>query len=567
MEKIILKYLTINKNSNEIYDYKSIYKFENVLKLNKDFFVVYNINNIEIYNSYDLIPNNLHNNILFYIHKSKNNKYYFQKKYQNLIFSYKAYLPVFDIFQNNNNNNNKNNKNNIKYNLNVGDVIKIGRIEIKIKKINIENNQKNIFNNFLNKSKIQNNLKKEINNINNININNNIDNNNNNNKKICRICFEDESISPLINPCQCKGDIKYIHLSCLQKWIKTKIITRTINKDKCIIYSYEKIFCEICKSEIPDLIKKEDNKIYEIWNFNDDIPFKNYIIFQINQKLNNNKNNNNNNNICDLNTIYIINLIKDKNISIGRSVYCDIIIKNLSISRIHCNLKLNSFDNKIYITDNNSKYGTVVLLQSNFMEIYEEPLLLQFDKFIISLNVDKNKVKNNKIKRKNKFCCFNENKNNNSINNNNKRYEFSPIEKYNSINSKDINYLDSFKLKEEQSEIQNLKTEINFNSVLSDNDTNNNNNNVLKKSRKNILSNNILINNNNNNNNKDNFSDLIIGDEYVNLSPKLNQYVFKTLDGIDEYSLRCNLGNNKKNSNKKKINLKLLIKPENKKHI
>ena len=553
MENIILKYLTINKNSNEIYDYKSINKFQNILKLNKDFFAVYYNNNIEIFNSYEAIPNYLHNNILFYIHKTNNNKFYFQKKYQNLIFSNKAYLPLFDIFKNTINNNNININNNIKYNLSVGDVIKIGRIEIKIKKINIEKNQKNIYNNFITKSKNQKNIKKNNNNINNIK-----NNNEENKKKFCRICFEDESISPLINPCQCKGDIKYIHLTCLKKWIKTKIFKQTINKEKFIIYSYEKIFCEICKTEIPDLIKKEDNQIYEIWNFNDDIPFKNYIIFQINRKINKSYDNNNN----EINTIYIINLIKNKNISIGRSVYCDIIIKNLSISRIHCNLKLDASDNKIYINDNNSKYGTVVLLQSDFMEIYEEPLFLQFDKFLISLNV--NKKKNNNKKR-NKFCCFNENKNNN---NNKKRYEFSPIEKYNSVNSKNINYLDSFKLKEEQNEIQNLKTEINFNSVLSDFEINNNNNNniILKKNKKKYFdnnNNNINIINNNNINNKDNFSDLIIGDEYVNLSPKLNQYVFKTLNSIDDYSLKFKLKNNKNNSSNsinKKINLKTIIK-------
>ena len=547
MENIILKYLTINKNSNEIYDYKSINKFQNILKLNNDFFAVYYNNNIEIFNSYETIPNYLHNNILFYIHKNNNNKFYFQKKYQNLIFSNKAYLPLFNIFQNNINNINNNN-NNIKYNLSVGDVIKIGRIEIKIKKINIENNQKNIYNNFITKSKNQKNIKKNNNNINNIK-----NNNEENKKKFCRICFEDESISPLINPCQCKGDIKYIHLTCLKKWIKTKIFKQTINKEKFIIYSYEKIFCEICKTEIPDLIKKEDNHIYEIWNFNDDIPFKNYIIFQINRKINKSYDNNNN----EINTIYIINLIKNKNISIGRSVYCDIIIKNLSISRIHCNLKLDASDNKIYINDNNSKYGTVVLLQSDFMEIYEEPLFLQFDKFLISLNV--NKKKNNNKKR-NKFCCFNENKNNN---NNKKRYEFSPIEKYNSINSKNINYLDSFKLKEEQNEIQNLRTEINFNSVLSDFEINNNNN-ILQKNKKKYFDNNNNINIINNNiNNKDNFSDLIIGDEYVNISPKLNQYVFKTLNSIDDYSLKFKLKNNKNNSSNsinKKINLKTIIK-------
>ena len=182
MENIILKYLTINKNSNEIYDYKSINKFQNILKLNKDFFAVYYNNNIEIFNSYEAIPNYLHNNILFYIHKTNNNKFYFQKKYQNLIFSNKAYLPLFDIFKNTINNNNININNNIKYNLSVGDVIKIGRIEIKIKKINIEKNQKNIYNNFITKSKNQKNIKKNNNNINNIK-----NNNEENKKKFCRI--------------------------------------------------------------------------------------------------------------------------------------------------------------------------------------------------------------------------------------------------------------------------------------------------------------------------------------------------------------------------------------------
>jgi hypothetical protein len=225
-------------------------------------------------------------------------------------------------------------------------------------------------------------------------------------------------------------------------------------------------------------------------------------------------------------------------------------------------LKLDVSDNKIYIKDNNSKYGTVVLLQSDFMEIYEEPLFLQFDKFLISLNVNKNKKNNNKNnKKRNKFCCYN-----NKNNHNKKRYEFSPIEKYNSVNSKNINYLDSFKLKEEQNEIQNLRTEINFNSVLSDFEINNNNN-ILQKNKKKYFDNNNNINVINNNiNNKDNFSDLIIEDEYVNLSPKLNQYVFKTLNSIDDYSLKFNLKNNKNNKNnnsnsiKKKINLKTIIK-------
>ncbi len=38
----------------------------------------------------------------------------------------------------------------------------------------------------------------------------------------CRICFEEEEIpSLLVAPCRCNGTSKYVHIDCLQTWIKT----------------------------------------------------------------------------------------------------------------------------------------------------------------------------------------------------------------------------------------------------------------------------------------------------------------------------------------------------------
>jgi E3 ubiquitin-protein ligase DOA10 len=36
----------------------------------------------------------------------------------------------------------------------------------------------------------------------------------------CYMCFdsEDEPDNPLIAPCDCRGDTRYVHLQCLQKW-------------------------------------------------------------------------------------------------------------------------------------------------------------------------------------------------------------------------------------------------------------------------------------------------------------------------------------------------------------
>lgn len=51
------------------------------------------------------------------------------------------------------------------------------------------------------------------------------------NNKECRICFELDSIDNLIWPCSCNGSIKYVHESCLIKWIETT--TNEEYKKKC----------------------------------------------------------------------------------------------------------------------------------------------------------------------------------------------------------------------------------------------------------------------------------------------------------------------------------------------
>jgi len=40
-------------------------------------------------------------------------------------------------------------------------------------------------------------------------------------KPQCYICYEEGEVgNPLINPCQCAGSVKYVHLNCLQRWIQ-----------------------------------------------------------------------------------------------------------------------------------------------------------------------------------------------------------------------------------------------------------------------------------------------------------------------------------------------------------
>lgn len=45
-------------------------------------------------------------------------------------------------------------------------------------------------------------------------------------EKICRFCFEGEEEGPLISPCDCRGDQKYVHLQCLRRWQRMVLVSQ-----------------------------------------------------------------------------------------------------------------------------------------------------------------------------------------------------------------------------------------------------------------------------------------------------------------------------------------------------
>lgn len=65
-------------------------------------------------------------------------------------------------------------------------------------------------------------------------------------KKVCRICYEPKrDDDPLLMPCLCEGSMKYVHRSCIKKWIEnSKVI---LDNPKC----------EVCKTQFA--IQKKKN--------------------------------------------------------------------------------------------------------------------------------------------------------------------------------------------------------------------------------------------------------------------------------------------------------------------
>ena len=231
------------------------------------------------------------------------------------------------------------------YNLKEGDIIKIGRIIIRIKSIKFKKqseSKKNIDLNLnLKEVQTEKNPKKAK------------DLNEPQQNKACRICYIDEETidNPLIQPCICSGSMKYIHLNCLKKWLSTSVFIEIESQENFKVYQYRQAECELCKTKFPDFIKHK-GKLYEIIDFSND--FNNYLIIE-SLTLDKMKNK----------YLYIVNLDnKNNKINIGRGHDSNIILNDISVSRIHCTLNINKNMKKIFISDNNSKFGTLILVQT-----------------------------------------------------------------------------------------------------------------------------------------------------------------------------------------------------------
>ena len=212
------------------------------------------------------------------------------------------------------------------------------------------------------------------------------------NKKsqICRICYlgeYDKINNPLIKPCKCSGSMKYIHYECLLHWIKTKIkANNPIQDDNNILSTYSlcDVECELCKNKLPNYIRHK-NKIYSLLNldkkFDGNMAEKNKIKEKIKKKI---KEWNYNYIIFDLISPnksdnkyrFLAKFDKNNILKIGRGIEVQLVLNDISVSRNHCQLKLEN-DGSIVIEDNNSKFGTLILIQGELEILKGQKLNIQ----------------------------------------------------------------------------------------------------------------------------------------------------------------------------------------------
>ena len=297
-----------------------------------------------------------------------------------------------------------------KYKLNTGDIIKIGRISLRIRDIHFStnNNKDNDKKEDLNNSEIENLKTKEVNNlkteanaansrnyfvkkvnylnkakskvVKQITLAKNILDKIEKKNKVCRICYieeDDPENNPLVQPCICSGSMKYIHLSCLKHWISTRSCEKIDTTTYCIVYIIKQVECELCKTKFPDLIK-HNGKFHHLLDFSND--FESYMTLE-SLTLDKYKNK----------FIYTISLVNsNQKLKLGRNHDCDILLSDISVSRVHCFLLVDKMKKNLFLIDNDSKFGTLILVQSPIIKIEELlPLSIQIGRTYIECKVKK----------------------------------------------------------------------------------------------------------------------------------------------------------------------------------
>ena len=372
-------------------------------------------------------------------------------------------------------------------------------------------------------------------------------------KPACRICYGENNTdeNPLIVPCTCKGSMKYIHYDCLKNWLNAKIEEELSddstekNNMECISYNKNSICCELCKTKYPDYLI-HNNIYYNILFYKPN--YKEFIIFE-SMKVGKDKTKH-----------YHVVTFDDRDfINIGRANECELSIAELSVSRFHC--MIHKENGNIFLEDNTSKFGTLVLVQNKNMIMNEfTPLRLQVNKTFIKFKLEmpfsfslnccgrQNTFEGKKLdyheqnKKGFDILSYFVIKNDNTvwgIDDDNNEEEKNNIDNNNNIKTNKVETNDKKDL------IDNEENDKNMN-IAGNNDNIININNLIEEEKNNIENNNINKINNKNNKDKESLIDKSNAEDIVEIESENKNELIDENNKIEK---------NDKNKNKEEINI------------
>ena len=187
---------------------------------------------------------------------------------------------------------------------------------------------------------------------------------------VCRICLGDTQSegNPLISPCKCAGTMKFIHIDCLQEWLKSRLNCR--ESGAAVSYFWQTLDCELCKQDFPTTIQinSETRDLVAVHK-----PHSAFIVLEDMRRENSSRG------------LHVVSMSEGHTFRMGRGHDCDIRIADISVSRLHAVVQLSQ--GAFFIEDQNSKFGTLVQVKQAVPLAVGVAVTLQVNRTTVVLKV------------------------------------------------------------------------------------------------------------------------------------------------------------------------------------
>lgn len=196
---------------------------------------------------------------------------------------------------------------------------------------------------------------------------------------LCYMCFDDENTdeNPLITPCKCRGDTRYVHVNCLRKWH-----TAEADNQICFLSSVDAT-CSVCKSTFKSDFKLRDGRMVKLFKSSLEPPYISLLVatkHEMAQRLFNTR--------FQLSFSTILKpdgRNSTRPLNLGRSSGSDMVLDYRTVSARHANIR---FKNGEFIfSDAQSSNGSYLYLHRPVELSPNQPVQFRLGRSMISMKV------------------------------------------------------------------------------------------------------------------------------------------------------------------------------------
>jgi hypothetical protein len=189
----------------------------------------------------------------------------------------------------------------------------------------------------------------------------------------CRICLSEkyDLENPLICPCNCDGTMKYIHLKCLQRALRSKVTSRST--ESALSFTWKSMSCDLCKRPYPYhfIVNGKTVELIKIPK-----PPEKYVILEgLCSEKNSSK------------WLHVVSLNSKDSIKFGRANDCELRMTDISVSRLHGVIRL--IGGCFFLEDKGSKFGTLIQIKRPISLEANEELVIQAGRTLLEFSLKK----------------------------------------------------------------------------------------------------------------------------------------------------------------------------------